>query len=577
MPVFPGKDPAAPLIVLDAYAARTCVMKTWNRFAPDVHPPAPAPDEGLRESFAGGIRFADQALEELLHASSGSIADLRPLNDERWDVQEQACAEALRHGVGIIIGGLLPLDVTGHRSGRPNLLVRGSDRPDGATGYHPVVIARRQAAEKRLSGRRDYAVPVSGLAEPAYARAEPVADRALRTQRDGTLLQAAHYWRLLEGAGHAAPGAPVAGILGTDSYPGHETPAITWVDLTEPMVRTFSRSAEEGWRLRSVLERYDHEHGFRVRIAEDAASGQPASVAPIRNRECDACHWWEVCRPLLGDDDLSVRIDKAPLDVREIQALRALGVRTITDLAEVDLEQLKMRYLPEVRHRQAAEQRLELAAHRARLMVEEVDLERLTTGPIPIPGAELEIDFDIETAADERVYLWGFLVNDTRTDDPPRFVEFSAWTDLDAAAEIELARRAMGWLRTVVTGPASVRVFHYSNYELVRLGNLANAAGDPLLDWAIDYAQREFCDLFEVVRDHFFGTRGLGLKVVASVGAGFSWRDEDPGGLNSQAWFDEACHAADPAVRAAARTRVLAYNEDDVRATWRLREWLRGL
>ncbi|MDO5681319.1 MAG: TM0106 family RecB-like putative nuclease, partial [Propionibacteriaceae bacterium] len=398
---------------------------------------------------------------------------------------------------------------------------------------------------------------------------------SLRTHHDAHLLQAAHYWRQLDAARHAAPGPAIAGVLGTDAYDEFDTPAITWIDLTIPLVRTFSRSAPEGWRLRSVLERYDHEHAFRVRIAEAARAGEPPLVIPIRNRECDACHWWEICAPQLGDDDLSVRIDKAPLDVREISALRALGVRTVTDLAAVDLTVLKERYLPEVRHRPGAEKRLELATRRARLMVEEVELERLTTGSIALPTADLEIDFDIETAADERVYLWGFLVHDRRTDAPPAYVEFSAWHDLDAAEEIELARHAMVWLRALVDGPASVRVFHYSNYEVVRLGNLASATDDPTLTWAIDYAEREFCDLFDVVRDHFFGVRGLGLKVVASVGAGFSWRDADAGGLNSQSWFDEACHAPDETTREAARERVLAYNEDDVLATHALRNWLR--
>lgn len=562
-------------LVLDAYAARTCAVKTWNSHAPGLQPAVQ--DEGLRESFAGGLGFADQVLAELLQRHPGPVADLRPLAAAPWGEQEYACLEAIQQGVPVIIGGLLPLDLTGHRSGRPDLLVRGADRADGRTGYHPVVLARRQVTEKRASAMTDHTIRASPLATPAYSHATTIDNRALRTRRDGTLLQVAHYWRQLEAAGHTAAGVPTAGILGTDAYPDQDAPAITWVDLTEPLVRTFSRSAEEGWRLRTVLDRYDHEHGFRVRIAEAARAGEEPIVAPIRNRECDACHWWAVCAGQLGPEDLSVRLEKAPLDVREISALRALGVRTVTDLAEVDLEVLKADYLREVRHRPGAEQRLELAARRARLMASEVELERLTTGPIEVPAADLEIDFDIESAADERVYLWGFLVHDRRRAGPPTYVEFSSWTDLTPQAELELARRAMTWLQAVVAGPASVRVYHYSNYETVRLANLASSAADPVLDWATGYAEREFCDLFEVVRDHFFGVRGLGLKVVANLGAGFAWRDVDPGGLNSQAWFDEACHAAEAEVRGTARARVLAYNEDDVRATHELRRWLRSL
>jgi predicted RecB family nuclease len=78
------------------------------------------------------------------------------------------------------------------------------------------------------------------------------------------------------------------------------------------------------------------------------------------------------------------------------------------------------------------------------------------------------------------------------------------------------------------------------------------------------------------VQTHFFGAAGLGLKQIA-VTAGFGWRDADPGGLNSQRWFDDAVHATAAETRAAARQRVLAYNEDDVRATAHLRAWLRAL
>lgn len=61
--------------------------------------------------------------------------------------------------------------------------------------------------------------------------------------------------------------------------------------------------------------------------------------------------------------------------------------------------------------------------------------------------------------------------------------------------------------------------------------------------------------------------------MVATEGAGFRWRDEEPGGLASIMWFTQAVTDEDPTVREAARVRVLQYNEDDVRATLALREW----
>jgi predicted RecB family nuclease len=154
-------------------------------------------------------------------------------------------------------------------------------------------------------------------------------------------------------------------------------------------------------------------------------------------------------------------------------------------------------------------------------------------------------------------------------------VEFSRFADLDVDAELDLAREALGWLREVVTGPRSALVYHYSAYEVGMIAALAERRPDPLLAWASRYAAECFVDLLGIVSSHYFGSAGLGLKQVA-VQAGFRWRDDDPGGLNSQLWFVEAVHADSAVDRAVARRRVLDYNEDDVLATGALRAWLRA-
>ena len=53
-------------------------------------------------------------------------------------------------------------------------------------------------------------------------------------------------------------------------------------------------------------------------------------------------------------------------------------------------------------------------------------------------------------------------------------------------------------------------MYHYSDYEVIRLGRLAAHLGD-LGAWARDWAADHFVDLFSVVREHFFGATGLGL------------------------------------------------------------------
>jgi len=591
-PVRPQTRP----IVLDAYAARSCPVKTHNRFdatLPDIRgasrlggtrsaPDENTADEHLLELFAGGKAFEVEMLARIAAEASG-VVDLRSPGEEfsrepiDLGARAAATAEAVASGAAIILGPAPPLDLAGHRSGRPDLLVRGPALDGGGPGYLPVEVKRHRVMESFTGSGA--AVRLSTLDRPLPDDALDLPEWTLKSSRDGDLLQMAHYWRLLDAAGWASAGAPVAGLIGTDQLPGAGEYGISWIDLRVKMLRTFSRTSPDGWRLRSPLERYDHEFGFRVKVAQVAqqrigAVDDPAPmVTPIVVRECDHCLWWSVCAPQLPEDDLSLRISKSPLDVREIASLRALGIETISDLAGADIDDLLVRYLPEVRHRDGAEGRLRLAARRANLLVSGVDLERVSDGPIELPASRLEIDLDIETTSDDRVYLWGFLVDDGASE--PRYVEFSRFDDLDPGAEVELARAALTWLDDLLAGVPDGLVFHYSDFEPVHIGRLAARSRDPEFVELGRRVNARTVDLFTTVRQNYFGANGLGLKVVARSGPGFDWRDGEAGGLNSQRWFAEAIGTGDDGVRNAARRRVLEYKEDDVRATHALRAWMR--
>jgi predicted RecB family nuclease len=576
-------------ILLGAYAARSCPVKTQNAFDATVEKRAWEPDDSLAELFDGGAAYEAQVLDRLVSTFRGQLVDLRDPADASAGARTRACRDAMRSGVDVIVAGWLPADLAGHRVGQPDLLVRGADQPDGTPRYHPVevkwhkIIERHSAWRGRPGSQPAERPPLryTTLADPRPLPAQELAGHGLRlATREADLLQLAHYHRLLQAAGFATDDDAGGAVIGTDDVLGETL--LAWVDLAEPLVRTFSRSDAQGWRLRSVLERYDHEYAFRLDVATVASqqsgnSDDPALlVRPIVTTECGRCPWWEHCLPQLDPDDVSLRIDKGPLDVREIATLRHHGIQTITDLANADLDELSSRYLPEVTHRSGAESRLRVATRRARMLLSGEPLERESTGAIDVPAAEVEVDFDIETASDGRIYLWGFLVTDARSGGQSSYVAFSRFADLDAGGEAELAREALTWLHDLVGGDRSVRVYHYSGYEVAAINTLAERLDDPLFQWAVGYAQEQFVDLLEVVKEHYFGVSGLGLKMVAAQGAGFRWRDEDPGGLNSQRWFADAVHEESEPVRSAARQRVLDYNEDDVIATARVRAWLRA-
>ena len=58
-----------------------------------------------------------------------------------------------------------------------------------------------------------------------------------------------------------------------------------------------------------------------------------------------------------------------------------------------------------------------------------------------------------------------------------------------------------------------------------------------------------------------------------AVWAGHKWRNPDPGGDQSQVWYEQAVNGLIAADRKR-KQEVLEYNEDDVLATKFLREWL---
>jgi len=574
-------------ILLGAYAARSCPVKTQNAFNPTVAVETAAADsmennEGLEELFDGGGEFKTAVIQQLINSCLVRAVDLRPMSSSTRSEQIEACVRAMTAGAEVIIGGCLPVDCEGHRVGYPDLLVRGADGVGDSPTYHPVeakwhkIIERAQPSHDAAEPR---ALRYSTLDQPTPRAAHSASGYGLRIgSRTADFLQLAHYYRMLEACGFG-PERPLVGVIGTDDL--FEEPVLAWADLEQLQVRAFSRSSPEGWRLRSLLERYDHEHAFRIKIAAVAQlqTGRPDQdpellVRPIVNKECSRCQWWEQCLPQLDPDDVSLRLDKAPLDMREIATLRRHGITTITDLVDAELDQLLEWYLPEVSHRGGAEGRIRVATRRAGMLLEGISFDRETIGPIEVPHAEVEIDLDIESSADGRVYLWGFLVQQSG-DSAPIYHEFSRFDDLDDSAEAALAADAFTWLRSVVETAPSVAVYHYSGYEIAKISELAHREPDELLDWAAAYAEEHFVDLLEIVKAHYFGVSGLGLKLMARH-VGFSWRDDDPGGLNSQLWFAEAVHGATAEVRAQARRRVLEYNEDDVTATNQVRAWLRA-
>jgi len=562
------------VVLLSGYAAKQCARRIHNDWDATIPKEPWEPSPQMQLMFDEGLAFESDVFGALQDVLCERLVVIdRDLSKSAVIAETVAAMDA---GAEVIAEGWLPDDLGGARTGRPDLLVKVT-ASDGTSFYAPGDIKAHKTVKEVASGRLTYSLPsdpgslmvVDGLAEEIAGCFDD-------------FLQLAHYSRMLDAAGYGpesagiADGARMGFIIGRDAladWVGSDV-VLVWHDLTAPHFKTFSRSS--GSAKRSALARYDHEHGFRVKVAQVAQLrvGAPSDpeplVVPIGQSECLECPWEAYCTPLL-DGIASGDIRSGRLNVREWLTLQSIGVVTTEDLAAVDVDDpvWLASYLDLVPHQVGAEKRLREAVTRAQMIGAGEQLRRTTAGALDVPRADIEIDFDIEWDVDDRVYLWGARIRQGQDDTTAQYVPFVSWEALDDAGELALAQEFITWLRACVESARangqSLAVFHYTSPEVRYLQKILgeDAVADVL---------EHFVDLIELMREHFIGVEGLGIKKVATA-FGFAWRDDDPGGLQSQAWLEQA-RALDGAEAEALRTRILEYNEDDVAATAALRDGL---
>lgn len=182
-------DPQQP-ILLGGYAAKHCPVRTHNEFSPAVPAPQWVASPELQALFDAGRQFEAEMFAELhrIHPTTAVLVDpaLR-----RGDAVAETVA-AMESGVALVLGGWLPDDAAGGRTGRPDILIK----VDG--GYLPADVKNH----KTLQSAKKASKPVSSLAQPASWWEAPGC-----TARDHyeDALQLAHYTRISSGCRRVAP------------------------------------------------------------------------------------------------------------------------------------------------------------------------------------------------------------------------------------------------------------------------------------------------------------------------------------------------------------------------------------
>jgi predicted RecB family nuclease len=448
---------------------------------------------------------------------------------ERAVATMRACAD----GASRIWGALLPQEPDTGRRGGVEILLRDVDRG----GYIPVIVVNHKVTDPRQPDPADFHPLTSDL-----YRWNPQPDRHVRVRaqpRDQQRL--AHLYRMLQRHGLASP-ALVGGAI------GYHFDRILVHDLGP------------------VLADYDRRYADRIAVVRGELPTVPSKVP-----ECRQCPWWSrsatpdapSCeRWLVERRDVSL---VAPGSRAEL--LRRHGVETVPDLAGwTGDDPDDWQYEP-----------FSETVVTARAWISGAPLVR-RVDQVRVQRADVEVDVDLESFQEYGAYLWGTLLDGV-------YRPFVTWDPLPTADEARSFAEFWTWLMEVrATSAANGKTFAaycYSRtaedkwlYESAR--RFAGLPGIPTEDEVRAFVDGpQWVDMFQAVSDQFICPNGKGLKKIAPV-AGFGWRDPEAGGEASMSWYRQAV-GYDGAIDLTQRTRLLEYNEDDVRATQVLRDWMAPL
>jgi predicted RecB family nuclease len=540
-----------------------CVHRVaLSRGAPFSFVPLPVTPELERRR-----RSANEHRHEVLER----LAALHPPAVTPASVEETM--RLIREGAELVLRPRLARDENARRSASVHALVRVG-RNEDHFAYAPILIKNHEVVEsastrRTLHGTLERVRPNDArFVDGCGTRSAPPMIRS------GLAL--AQALRVLEAHGHGDPAAR-AGIVDRQGR-------LWWFDLATNSYPRFN------------LATYDrlHQERLDVLLAHDAwtREGGPFPTAPYWHRDCPDCPFREPCEEQLErlDDVSLVRFTSFSQQL----LLREHGVETRAQLARLDPDRARRarsKALNPLEHHDPVEilgrsvDKLDDLIYRARAFERGTSLRIVEPHLVGCPTADMEVDVDMESY-DDVTYLWGAHVSLRRPMTGVRegYVAFVEWTELTRDAEARIFQEFWTWLGELrATCKEQGRSFAaYCFWAQAEDGAMNRAVDPPRVDGptAEDLAEfrraepAQWIDLHEQVKRQIQTEGPLGLKQLA-VAAGFHWRDPNPSGEASMLWYEEARRDDSRAARAS-RERIMAYNEDDCRATKALRDWLNG-
>jgi len=266
------------------------------------------------------------------------------------------------------------------------------------------------------------------------------------------------------------------------------------------------------------------------------------SSEPVLGSHCLLCGWFDHCRRWVKDQD-----DPTGLFFvgKQKFRLKEAGLGSIHDIAKMTVAD----YLsPPNKIPRMGEKALTRMKQRAQVVLS--DRPWIRSG-YTFPQTARDIHFDIEDDPTQRVtYLFGILI-----DDHVGLPTFQYFVARHPDEEEQTVRAFWDFLAAA----GDVTYYVYSHKERSTLRQLMERY-DLNQEIFETYVAREY-DLYMqlIVEYSDWPTFSYSIKQIAKR-IGFHWRDSDPSGANSIAWYNE--YLANPQNEELLK-RILVYNEDD--------------
>jgi uncharacterized protein len=296
-----------------------------------------------------------------------------------------------------------------------------------------------------------------------------------------------------------------------------------------------------------IAEFIDQFHLTRLQIEKILNGEKPP---PFLKAGCKRTPWYSLClSETQGCSDVSLIYRISQADQRR---LYEIGIKTVDALAEANLDDLQ--------------EKLEDWSFDKIVRFSNQAKSLITGQPMILrkpnfPTVRYEVYFDIESdPLNDIDYLLGILVKDTKTGD----VEYKNFLAKNKEEEPK------AWLKFLdyLAGLEDFVIYHYAFFERQVFDRLVQRYGAPVS--LIEKFKENTIDLhIKLVDTAILPIYFYSLKDVGSY-LNYKWDDPHAGGAESILWFKEYLEKGDETII----KKILRYNEDDVRATMAIKDWL---